>query len=222
MNFFKDLEKQILSHDDGLTELVDEAPLACLRIWTSALTLTPVGMEFCSILNAIVRNDKEKQIRAVMPIIRSITSLCALTRKGDVVTWPKDHTLYRGTGMPMEQLSFFKEEVKYRCPFFLATSLSKIVAHDFCRRASQQPGRVPVLFVVKLDPKFRCYHVNFIDKGYIPGESEFLFSPYSVFKVISVPDLSKAVNWMNPYVVILKAAVDNKIEPEDLPLCGWH
>ena len=94
--------------------LLDEAPLACLHIWTSGQTLED-GPEFCSILNFILRNDREELVRAAMPLIRCINSLCAMTRKGGVqiVKWPVDNKLYRGTGMPMEFVLVFKKDVKY-------------------------------------------------------------------------------------------------------------
>ena len=57
----------------------------------------------------------------------------------------------------------------------------------------------------------------------LQGEEEILFAPYSVFTVLSVtmPASGKA-NASNPIVIQLQAAVDNREEPEDLPLSPWN
>jgi hypothetical protein len=63
--------------------------------------------------------------------------------------------------------------------------------------------------------------VNFVKNSHVlsaltgePRESEFLFAPYSVFTVLEV-------EWGYPHRVVLQAAADNKLEPEDLPLAPW-
>jgi hypothetical protein len=56
----------------------------------------------------------------------------------------------------------------------------------------------------------------------VPGEMEFLYSAYSVFKVLRT-DFS-AQDWSEPdahYTVVLEAALDNKKHNEDLPLAPW-
>ena len=68
--------------------------------------------------------------------------------------------------------------------------------------------------------RYRCQHVNYVNKTNVPNEEEYLFSAYSVFTV-------KKVTWQanptgsNPHVVELNAAIDNSEEPEDLPLAPW-
>ena len=71
--------------------------------------------------------------------------------------------------------------------------------------------------------RYRCKHVNLVEKTNVQGEEEFLFAPYSVFTVLSVtmPASGKA-NASNPIVIELQAAVDNREEPEDLPLSPWN
>ena len=48
---------------------------------------------------------------------------------------------------------------------------------------------------------------------------EFLFAPYSAFTV-------EAVEWASDpdeaHRVVLRAAIDNRREPEDLPLAPWY
>ena len=54
----------------------------------------------------------------------------------------------------------------------------------------------------------------------LPSAEEFLFAAYSTFTVA-------AVSWNvgdddEPHVICLQAAVDNRKEPEDLPLAPWY
>ncbi len=53
------------------------------------------------------------------------------------------------------------------------------------------------------------------------AEAEFLFAPYSVFTVSSVA-LSASRSHGDPHVITLAAAVDNRLEPTDLPLTPWY
>ena len=72
-------------------------------------------------------------------------------------------------------------------------------------------------------PEFRCRHVNFLQNTQLPVEveEEFLFTPYSVFTVLSlhVPDRPSV---QDPVVVQVQAAMDNTEEAEDLPLAPWY
>ena len=55
------------------------------------------------------------------------------------------------------------------------------------------------------------------------GEEEFLFAPYSVFTIVTVTmPASGKPNASNPIVIVLQAAVDNREEPEDLPMSPWN
>ena len=48
---------------------------------------------------------------------------------------------------------------------------------------------------------------------------QYLFAPYSAFTVVSAAwNLGTS---LDPHVIELEAAVDNKEEPEDLPLAPW-
>ena len=48
-----------------------------------------------------------------------------------------------------------------------------------------------------------------------------LWAPYSVFTVEKV-ELAAENSYLNPHVITLRAAVDNRLEPEDLPLAPWY
>ena len=68
--------------------------------------------------------------------------------------------------------------------------------------------------------RYRCKHVNYVNRTNVAGEEEYLFSAYSVFTVMRVAWQANPTG-SNPHVVELKAAIDNKEEPENLPLAPW-
>ena len=76
-----------------------------------------------------------------------------------------------------------------------------------------------ILFEVRIDPVRKCAHVNLVQKSNVPGESEYLFAPYSAFTVLSAR--WHAGTAAAPHEIELLAAVDNKAEREDLPLAPW-
>ena len=72
---------------------------------------------------------------------------------------------------------------------------------------------------VRIDAERKCVHVNLVKKTNVPGEEEYLFAPYSAFTVLSAR--WGAGTAAAPHEIELLAAVDNKAEPEDLPLAPW-
>ncbi len=65
--------------------------------------------------------------------------------------------------------------------------------------------------------------MNLVEKSNVAGEEEFLFAPYSVFTIVTVTmPASGKPNASNPIVIVLQAAVDNREEPEDLPMSPWN
>ena len=107
---------------------------------------------------------------------------------------------------------------KYRQPAYLATSFSEAVARQFI---VERGGDDCVLWRVRIDPVRKCHHVNLVTKTVpgLPDEQEYLFAPYSAFTVLS--STWNAGTTADPHVIELQAAVDNKEEPEDLPLAPW-
>ena len=64
--------------------------------------------------------------------------------------------------------------------------------------------------------------VNYVESSkFGDAEAEFLFAPYSAFTVVSVAP-SAQNSYLAPHVITLTAAVDNRLEPEDLPLAPWY
>ena len=99
-----------------------------------------------------------------------------------------------------------------------------------CSRESQRGDVVEVcaaacaallLRVVMQRRRFRCRHVNLVEKSNVKGEVEFLFAPFSVFTFVSVHVPVKPTA-SNPIVIVLEASIDNRDEPDDLPISPWN
>ena len=213
-------------------------------IWTSALFVSGT-FEFCSVLNAAIRSDHVEAVMHAVVFTRAI-NLRRVESRDLKPSWFSDcsvlypskllpdemghgcwrdgvgigHGTWRGGGFRDEFRSFFKEGKRYRVPAVLATSMSKDVALRFVTSADRTQPRV--LWCIKVDgrgksdPRFRCKHASYVNKTLVTGEGEFLFAPYSAFRV------EQAV-WSGPvYEIVVSAALDNKAEPEDLPLTPWY
>jgi hypothetical protein len=138
--------------------------------------------------------------------------------------------------MPRKFRDFFAVGKQYRAPMFVASSFEEHVAAIFLSRLDpwseeqSPPHQEPVLWTFHFDASLpenrRCVNVNFIDKndGTVGNEDEFLFSPYSAFKV-------RAVHWEEepivneflrmPHRIEVDVAPDNMTVPLDLPLAPW-
>ena len=83
------------------------------------------------------------------------------------------------------------------------------------------------MWVVHLDPKgatdidCRCLHVNYVENSNVKGEDEFLFAPYSGFKVLSVDWSPQPENPRKPHVIHVEAALDNWMYPETVETAPW-
>ncbi len=221
-SLFKALQNHVVQEPD----LLREVPLAAQFLWTSERRL-PQRTELCSIINAAIRFDEPNLIQHAAPIARCINELCVV-RKSPLkpLEIAVKGECFRGTTMPPEHVSFFSRGKMFRVPGFLATSVSELVAYTFASKLplSGAPLR-SVVFCVKLDPRgatdvqYRCMQVNLIERSANPYEQEFLFAPYSTFKVIDVTIDSTGAK---PILITLEAALDNLKEPEDLPLATWY
>jgi hypothetical protein len=148
------------------------------RMWTSALALR--GKELCSIINECVRVDESASTLELAKVARGINKLCVGSRP----PFPPENTCYRGGGFDDRYRGFFAPGQRFRQPAYLATSFCEQVAGNFMRR-SGCPKKVR--WTVQIDPEYKCQQVNLVTKR-CPGvqdEQEYLFAPYSVFKVVS-------------------------------------
>ncbi|KAK3269744.1 hypothetical protein CYMTET_21826 [Cymbomonas tetramitiformis] len=131
-----------------------------------------------------------------------------------------------GFGRDPKYREFFECGKMYRAPMYLATSFNDSIAKEFMNRHS--PGTDAILWTIHV-PDGPCQNVNHLPKSNVqhpstghPQEEEYLFVPYSVFTVLSVKwspphYLAKG----QPHHIHLQAAVDNREESSDLPLCPW-
>jgi hypothetical protein len=196
-----------------------------MRVWTSAHTIRDTKIEFCSIINEIIRDDDKEKMKQTVKFCRVVNTLLVNRQKDKVwsnAKWPKDNVLYRGGGLPDDKRGFFSAGKIYRVPMFLATSKNKVVSKNtFCKRAFDR-DEPPVLWKFHLNEESKCVHVNYIDKTNVPGEDEFLFVPYSVFTVRSPPIWKENPTWVDPHVVEVDVAIDNTFHNKDvLPLAPW-
>jgi hypothetical protein len=178
-------------------------------------------------MNESLREDCGTEMPSLAIISRCINHLCLVRSDLSKQKFPPDGCTYRGGELPPQFFEFFKQVgKKYRVPGFLATSFLQRVANDFLRRKFES-GRTPVRWEVVLDPRgrddlaFRCRHVNYLTHTQIPGEEEFLFTPYSAFTVLSFNQPAHPTA-ADPVVIRIQASLDNQEEPEDLPLAPWY
>ena len=211
MPFFKQLQTEAMEAMDNALEVVCDIPAAAQQLWTSALTLR--GHGFCHIVNTMTRADEYELCENLAMLARAINEPRVGIHAGSD---PINAVCFRGGGFNERFRSFFATTRTFRQPTFLATSLSIDVAESFMRRS---PEATKILWLIRIDPARKCLHANLVQQSNALGEAEYLFAPYSVFTVLHA-------NWnagtdSEPHVVELMAAVDNKVEAEDLPLAPW-
>eukprot|EP00435_Cladocopium_sp_Y103_P024129 s4176_g5.t2 len=175
------------------------------KLATFAWTLTDkvYGRELCSYMNEIVREDDKDRLKPLLPLARAINKVL-VTRGHAANDWPAENISYRGSGIPREQLKFFEENQEYRCPMYLATSFDRKIAMQFASRNANTEKDMAI-FHVHYDENRGCKHVNYLKSvSAVPSEAEFLFPPYSAFKVRSPPREDKG-SW----VIEIDAFPDN-------------
>eukprot|EP00292_Cryptomonas_paramecium_P005097 CAMPEP_0113703336 /NCGR_PEP_ID=MMETSP0038_2-20120614/25793_1 /TAXON_ID=2898 /ORGANISM="Cryptomonas paramecium" /LENGTH=428 /DNA_ID=CAMNT_0000627767 /DNA_START=800 /DNA_END=2086 /DNA_ORIENTATION=+ /assembly_acc=CAM_ASM_000170 len=230
LDFFAVLQKEAFEAPDALSDLLGKIAYAAQRVWTSGKRMGGKdSREFCSILNAAIRRDDARAMPFVATFARAVNELCVVrgARDASALKFPPDGALWRGGGLPDAHRGFYAPGVRYRVPGFLASSMSRDVAYNFYYQAYDQ-GLPAVLWRVQLDPRgqdelrYRCKHVNLVSRSHFgDSEAEFLFAPYSAFEVVSV-QWSARPDDDTPHEVTIRAALDNRKEPEDLPLAPWY
>ena len=222
--FMQKIQGDAFKNDEALEKDVDAA---AEYLWTSGKRHAIVkGTELCSVLNAVIRDDVANEIKAAAPIFRSInTRRVYRTKTGLNTTYPSNGKTWRGGGFRKDFEPFFKrmKGKKYRVPGFLATSNKQSVAATFAFQADNNHPCVIwcIMFDPRgeLQPKYRVQHLTFVSKSLIPGEGEYLFPPYSVFTLLSTKWSAELIQ---PHEFTVRAARDNQLEPEDLPLIPWY
>ncbi len=128
VRYFKDIQAEAVEHKD---ELLDSIAESAVLIWTSAkrLTLAPgKTVEFCSLLNRILREHDPDLLPPACVVVRGINLLCVMRRDETKLLYPPGGESHRGGGLPLEHVPFFVTGKKFRVPMFLATSFSEDVA----------------------------------------------------------------------------------------------
>jgi hypothetical protein len=131
-DIFKRLQEEVLQPSAGLCDALGDVARLAQRIWSSDQKLIGAAgceLEVCSLLNAAIRADNESLLRAAMPLIRAINSLCVIrgARPDRLLRFPPEHRCFRGGALPDSWLTFFQAGVKYRVPGFLASSFERTV-----------------------------------------------------------------------------------------------
>jgi hypothetical protein len=133
--------------------------------------------------------------------------------------YPAGGVCWRGGGFDMAHQGFFTAGKKYRVPGFLATSLRQEATDGFMYCA-EEAGFDAAQWRILLDPRGENLHVSELSVPHCPGEQEFLFQAFSVFTVKEV-QWSASATAKQPHRITLVPALDNALEPEDLPLAPW-
>ena len=77
----------------------------------------------------------------------------------------------------------------------------------------------------KDDRQYRCKHVNLVTGGHVDSEKEYLFSAFSVFRVVKISPSPTPTNPATPHEITIFAETDNTqfptTEDVDLELAPW-
>jgi len=231
------LQKEVLQDFSGQDKLAD----AAIRLWTSAVKCPSSDEEFCTILNRCCRYTEETiekdRVRAkyVAVIARAlnIRLVASRTKRGKNFPFPPNGQCFRGGGLPQEHQPFFVPGKMYRVPNYLATSWDETKCKYFLEMAFDR-GLPPILWTVQLDlrgdPKgenlaeYQVHNANYIVRQASSkdgvDEREFLFSAYSVFKVVNV-EWQKVPTPLTPHKVYLEAHDSRNCTVRNLELAPW-
>eukprot|EP00930_Biecheleria_cincta_P046698 TRINITY_DN32244_c0_g1_i1.p1 TRINITY_DN32244_c0_g1~~TRINITY_DN32244_c0_g1_i1.p1 ORF type:complete len:450 (-),score=67.35 TRINITY_DN32244_c0_g1_i1:585-1853(-) len=197
------------------------------RLWTCAANCC--GAELCHMLNLLLCMDTDVQQAALF--VRALNTFCVTgAGRGSAlqpVQWPQDNIVFRAGGLPKEHRIFFDEMCKaggdpkyrgkYRAPRVLPTSFE--YREEFALRPGQTED--PVKWIIRLPESRKCHQANYVTNRAdgVPDEREFLFAAYTVFVVHKVAWSDRP--WEKPHEIILAVPVDNRDEPDDLPIAPW-
>jgi hypothetical protein len=144
-------------------------------------------------------------------------------------------TTYRISAMPMDALRFYIDlmvaaDKRFRTRQFFASSFHRDVSLGFLEYIDDDSHEA-VLFTVRVNPAPpHCLHVGYLEKATAcHGEYEHLYPPFSAFTINSVTRpvrdpatrVTRSRTVDDCWKVEITAAVDNLLEPLDLPLAAW-
>lgn len=220
LGFLRLLERNIETALDH-QKTRDPGLVACMSIWTSHLDMN--NRQFYSILNEAIRRDIPEIMDSVAALARGINNICVCNRFGTKLNVsPPDNLppfLVRCATIPRtpEIRNFFQKGKFYRCPMYLATSRDFVKAKPMFQLAPR--GEPLVKWEIYL-PSLDSFHGNDIFSEF--DEGEFLFPPYSVFRVVETPTFSERGTREDLHVIKILAVRDNRVFSEKLPLSPWN
>lgn len=182
-------------------------------MWTSALALSSSGAEFCHILNWSIWEDR---VRYTCPLVRALNSFSVSGLRVGTPCVAPPSPLFRGGGFQTEHRPFFEVGLLFRIPPVWPTSSQRLTARRFMTRSSA-PERI--MWIIHCPDT--CDHVYYVQRraAGVSPEDEWLFSPYSAFKVRSVR--WQAGDAHAPHEVELEAVRDNQAVSLSLPCAPW-
>jgi len=227
------IQQEVAKHSN---EDEHDANMLAEFLWTSQKRHPVVNdLEFCSVLNAVIRDDIAEEIEAAAPIFRSLNALRVHRSHsfgGDArnVTYPPKRHLWRGTGFDDKFRPFFEGMLgeEYRVPGYLSASADREVALEF---ASKTRGRWCALWHIWFDRRgededfFLVRHMSMVVYTTTTHEKEYLFAPYSMFTLGN-----KGIKWSSdprkPHEIDIQASIENLDEDkrgiENVPLAPWY
>jgi hypothetical protein len=212
----------------------DVVARAAQRLWNSCIEMsTGTGnddtLEFCSVFSRLLQADSASLARSCAIVARALNSNLLAGSTSDA--FPQNGQCWRGGGFDEQHRGFFTVGKKYRVPGFLSTSGQKSESKIFMYKA--ECAGYPVVQWIQLDRRsdpqgensmqHRCKHVNTFStlQDYGGGEEEAtVFAAFSVFTVREAV-WSTNPTTQDPHRITIEAAIDNALEPEDLPLAPW-
>ena len=135
-----------------------------------------------------------------------------------IVWGPKAWTLTRGGRMPDQHVQWYAEKIgqTIRIPMNLATTKDTLKSKDFMNLYSYPESDPKVMFYLEINEHLLCDHVNCLESlTLVPSEQEFLFPPYSCFRIKDVQRLDGFTK------ITLIVIAHNTKEPEDVPVAPW-
>lgn len=190
-----------------------------LTLWVSSKYIDVNRYEFSTILCDTLRFDDHELLESAAPLVKGITSSLNYKPKH----WPIDRRLYRGSCIGPSQLPLLVPGSRFRYATFLASSEKEKIAKMFLNRVVNTNKNIPE-GAEKLVPAF--YYIELPEPGKMPegcnlvgrlgkygsaGEVEFLFPPYTVFKVKKVEEIPANPSIDTPIKIWLEAEVEGSL-----------
>ena len=129
-DFLKRLQLEAFRNKEELVS--SNMAVSAALVWTSAevLRLGPgKTVEFCSLLNRILRERDPDLLTPACGVVRGINLLCVTRREPSKLRYPPGGKSHRGGGLPLLHAPFFTVGKKFRAPMYLASSFDEEVAY---------------------------------------------------------------------------------------------